>query len=253
VLALDFDGVVCDALGECAAVTWYAANAGANVPPGPAAAVRRVPAAFLATFASARAYSRTLADFMVANAVRSGVTLDRVTFERWRAEVGPGRLAAQARRGETIRAEWRRTYPKEWIGLHKVQAQVASLVRAVDEPLAIVSAKDAESIREILAAAGLDQCVSRIVGSCQDKPAVLAELVADAQRQSGARRVLFIDDNLENALAAARMPGIESHWAHWGYHGPEDDRAAAKAGMPPLLLDQVGDLGHATALGANHS
>jgi len=248
VLVLDFDGVVCDALGECAAVTWYAGRPAVHSVPGPAAAVELVPPAFLTTFASVRVYSRTLADFMVANALPAGSTVDRAAFAQRRAEVGEDRLDAQARRGEAVRGAWRCRHPEAWLGLHTVHAEVAELLRVTDEPVAIVSAKDAESIYAILGAAGFEDAIWRVVGSCADKAGALTTLAAEA----GGEPVVFVDDNLDNALAAARLPGVESHWAYWGYHGPEDDWTAAQIGMAPLSLDDLTRLAGQSAPAGSH-
>ncbi len=239
-LALDFDGVVCDALGECAAVTWLAGRATSPEDWPLPAAVASVPPPFLTTFASVRAYSRTLADFMVANAVPAGPTIGRAEFRRHRAAAGVARLADQARLAESIRAYWREAQPEQWIGLHTVHAEVAALIRAAPEPVAIVSAKDAESIRAILDAAGLSDDIGAVVGSCRDKPAALAELVAD----NDGRPVIFIDDNLDNVLAASSRPGVDGRWAGWGYHGREDELTADDLGIGPLSLDALPALLH---------
>jgi FMN phosphatase YigB (HAD superfamily) len=248
VLALDFDGVVCDALRECAAVSWYAGRPQLRADVGPDEAARLVPRDFLTTFGSVRAYSRTLADFMVANAVAPGTVVDRATFDRRRKDVGQAQLDAQALRGETIRARWRTSHPGSWLRLHRVHDEVTDLLRSTSEPVVIVSAKDAESIAAILPAARLDGHVSSIVGSCTDKAAALAQLAADAWPE----RLVFVDDNLDNALAASRLAGVESRWAYWGYHGPEDDRAAASAGIDPFSLDDLSQLGVSPAPAASH-
>lgn len=247
-LALDFDGVVCDALRECAAVTWYAGHPELRADVRPDEAAEAVPRAFLRTFASVRAYSRTLADFMVANAVAPGTIVDRASFARRRLDVGQEQLDARALLGESIRARWRDQHRGVWLRMHRVHDEVGDVLRCTSEPVAIVSAKDAESIRAILGAARLDDHVGPVVGSCTDKPAALTELAAEAWPD----RLVFVDDNLDNALAASRLPGVDSRWAHWGYHGPEDDRAAAQAGIAPLSLDDLSRLGVVSAPAGAH-
>jgi phosphoglycolate phosphatase-like HAD superfamily hydrolase len=237
-LALDFDGVVCDALAECAAVTWHASRGPltAHVPPVNRA-VAELPPEFLTTFASVRPHSRTLDDFMVANAVPGGRRVTRKTFEHYRDQIGPARLAAQAAVGEQLRAHWRTTEFAEWVALHTVYPGLAELLRGTDHQVAIVSAKDAESIWAILSHHALADHVQLVVGSCTDKRAVLTGL-AD---QSG-ETVLFLDDNLANATAADALPGIVSRWATWGYHSPEDVITARGLALRAITLEQLEEL-----------
>ena len=63
-LVLDFDGVVCDALVECALVTWLGVH-----PPDPrrpvSAHAAAMPRSFVERFGLVRAYSRILDHFLV--------------------------------------------------------------------------------------------------------------------------------------------------------------------------------------------
>jgi FMN phosphatase YigB (HAD superfamily) len=234
---LDFDGVVGDSLLECAAVTWYAKRLQTtdDIPPLPRA-VTEVPDEFLATFSSVRAYCNTLDDFMVANALAEGSTVNREEFERARGDVGLPELAAEAASAERIRDHWRTNHFAEWIALHTVYREVADLLNAAAGAVAIVSAKDADSIWAVLAHCGLGARVQTVVGSCRDKRRALSELAATAGR------IVFIDDNLENAVSASALPEVEAKWATWGYHSPEDVLAAVELGFPSTDLDQLDGL-----------
>ena len=243
-LALDFDGVLCDALTECAAVTWHAVHSPSGTePPTLAVAVATMPEAFLVTFASIRPMARTLADFMVAHVVPAGQSVDRRQFDHYRDLAGPEVLAAQAESGERIRSHWRETEPEQWLALHTVYAEVATHLRSTRQPVAIVSAKDAASIWAILTHHRLSGSVGTVYGSCVDKTPVLATLRA-AQAGSDANPLLFVDDNLDHALAAAQLPGVESRWAMWGYHTAEDLLRPESAVARPLTLDQLAQLDH---------
>lgn len=243
-LALDFDGVVCDALVECGAVTWHAARAAATGEiPDLATAVSQVPHEFGPTFASVRAYSRTLDDFMVANAVPVGQVVDRGLFDHYRAVAGSQQLSSEAAAGERIRAHWRRASFGEWIGLHTIYPEVADLISQTEHSVAIVSAKDADSIWAVLTYWQLADRIRTVIGSCRDKRPALADLAAmEAGGEPRAEPVIFIDDNLDNAIAAAYLPNIESAWATWGYHGPGEADMAADLYFPTISLGQLHDL-----------
>jgi FMN phosphatase YigB (HAD superfamily) len=247
-LALDFDGVVCDGLLECAAVTWHAANTATTAgTPRLRQAVSEVPGEFLTTFASVRPLSRTLDDFMVTNAVPAGREVGREQFERCREGVGAERLTAQAAVGEQIRAQWRVADFPDWLALHTIYPEVAELLSSTRHAVAIVSAKDADSVWAILRHHRLAQHITSVVGSCRDKAPVLTALTGGLH--TSAEPLVFIDDNLEHVRAAGSLPGIEPRWAVWGYHTPEDVDTAARLGIRSLTLDQLGDLSPARAGG----
>lgn len=239
-LALDFDGVICDALDECAAVTWFAAIRAADPTPPPRLpeALDRVPPAFLEVFRSVRGYARTLADFMVANTLAEPVT-SHAGFDRAKQAAGPELLTRQAAAGEAIRAQWRSDQFTEWITLHTVYPGVTELITDFEGTIAIVSAKDTASINEILAFHRLGARVTTVIGSCHDKPAALTRLLAENPAER--RRAVFIDDNLGNILDAAALP-IATLWATWGYHTPEDLDTAHGRAITSATLDTVHDL-----------
>jgi phosphoglycolate phosphatase-like HAD superfamily hydrolase len=243
-LALDFDGVVVDALTECAAVTWFA-GPGARAPtPGLPEAVASVPANYLATFAQVRSYSRTLDDFMVTNALHPRVApVSRAIFEEALAQGDPGERARAAAAAEEIRGRWRGQQFRQWALLHTVRPELADLLRTTTHSVVVVSAKDAASIRAILTHHGLGT-VDRIIGSCRDKPAALARLLG-TNPKARSEGVVFIDDSVANVIAVGELD-VESRWALWGYHGLEDFRLAARAGVRQLHIRQLGSLAATT-------
>jgi FMN phosphatase YigB (HAD superfamily) len=239
VLALDFDGVIADALAECAAVTWYAATltptaTAPTVPPLPAA-VADVPADFVALFTQVRAYSRTIEDFMVTHTLYPGVsTVGRADFQRARRASDPTTLSVRADAAERVRAGWRAEQFDAWVGLHRVHPQVAELLRTTGQTVVVISAKDPASIRSILAHHGLEPAVDDIIGSCHDKRQALDDLLTrhPAARSEG---LTFVDDSIDNVLTVTDLP-LNALWADWGYHGPEDQILAGESGVRQIQL-----------------
>lgn len=235
-LALDFDGVVCDALAECAAITWHASRQTSETGEVQKA-LAQVPEAFLTTFANVRRYSRTLDDFMVANALVPGQRIDRQVFDLARTTAGSAFLAAQAAVGEQIRAAWRTQDTTGWVALHSIYPGIAELIRSGGQRVVIVSAKDADSIWAILEHHTLATHVDTVVGSCHDKKMALSALSTRYVEP-----MIFVDDNLSNAAAAAALSGITSRWATWGYHSPEDEPVARQLGIRAITLNQLDEL-----------
>lgn len=230
-LVLDFDGVVCDALTECAALTHAAADPGPGLPSLDVAIAALTPQ-ILARFGSVRPYCRTLADFMVTNAVGRAIT-GREEFEQAAASVGRDALEAQAARAQRIRDAWRAAEPAAWLDLHIPYAGVADLIRDAGGPVAIVSNKDGESIAAILANLDLAGDVAIVAGECTDKPAAVARLIGEHASAT------FVDDNLANVLAVAAVPRVRSLWATWGYHSREDIALAQARSVPTLSLGEL--------------
>lgn len=235
-LALDFDGVIADALLEGAAVTWFARDGVPSLHPPISEAVTQIPADFVAVFAQVRAYSRTLDDFMLAHLLypASG-PIDRQRFAEVKAEADPKTIAERVAAAEKVRASWRENGFPEWVAQHTVHAQMAELIRQTDDEIIIVSAKDAASIAAILAHHGLLQHIVHIEGDCHDKRAVLGARLKDGV---GRNELIFVDDSIANILAVADLP-LRALWADWGYHGHEDMALAREKGLVPLGLDDL--------------
>lgn len=233
-VVLDFDGVVCDALVECAAV-----SAVGGQPSGPlpdlADALETLTAQFVTRFASVRPHCRTLADFMVVNSI-SGPVSTRAEFEAARAACDRAEVDRQSARAQAARDHWRIAAPSAWLALHTPYPGVEHLLTAASGRVAIVSNKDAASIHRLLEHFGVAQHVREVVGGCSDKPSALARLAG------GRGAVSFIDDNLANVLAVGRVPGVRSLWATWGYHSLEDRAVATARGVTALTLDELGDI-----------
>jgi phosphoglycolate phosphatase-like HAD superfamily hydrolase len=232
VLALDFDGVVVDALLECAAVTYVAGVSPLPRPvPNFASAVRDLPDQFVARFTEVRPYCRTLANFMVTNHVQRPIR-NREQYNLARSAVAPGLLDHQATVGERLRSCWRSRDAALWLESHSVHPAVVDALRQWDGARWIVSAKDTESITAILRHHSILHLVDTIVGSCQSKVAVLQEASAHGD-------VLFIDDNLDHVLAASGALGVTARWARWGYSAPDDDQRARASGVEPFYQSDL--------------
>ena len=159
-LALDFDGVICDALLECAAIIWYSVpgrDPGGQVPMR--ALVDRVPQSFLELFTVVRNHSRTLEDFTAAVSPHAGSIQDQAGFAAVLAGMSPAARSSLAARAARIRSYWRASDRSAWLDLHRVHPPVAEAIRSRDDGVAVVTAKDEASVREILAHHGLDKHV----------------------------------------------------------------------------------------------
>lgn len=234
-LVLDFDGVLFDALGECALVTWYGEQ---PLPVGGTVAelLSEVPAPFLADFANIRRYARTLDHFLVALSSEVRLISDEAAFGAAFASLEPSRVVSFVERATVVRTELRRRDRAGWLQAHRAFPEVAALTVAHEGPVAVVTAKDAPSVTELLEAHSLAAHVDEVIGECHDKAVAVAAMAG--ARSIPLRSVTFIDDHLDNVLAVGQT-GASARWAWWGYHTREHDERAARLGVRPITLRDV--------------
>ena len=231
-LIVDFDGVVVDALDECALVTWLGLH-----PPAPSepvsAAMTVMPTEFRRRFARVRDFSRTLHHFVVAHRAAAGHIASQAEFDNLYAAITPATVRDFVARASASRQRCREEEAPFWLDLHTLYPGVADLLERHAGSVAIVTAKDEESVWTILRRRGLEHTVVEVVGESSRKD----EAVRALCQRFGLTppQVTFIDDNLSNVCQVSGT-GAGARWATWGYHTPEDRAAAGRSGVRPLDL-----------------
>ena len=235
-LALDFDGVLCDSSPECAIVSANARLAllDPNRTPVFSPAVTRTED--FRRFIAFRYLVRTAAQYLLlwdrldaGSPIHPTLPLERQT------PADPGRLAAFQALFYQLRGRWREDDYDSWLAYNPVHPAVDSSLDALRHvpDLRIVSAKDEPSIRAILARRGVELERNQVLGrECGDKRELLARLATEFP----GRDIRFVDDNIDNIELAA-MPGIRCLLADWGYLGPDWADRARAAGHGVLSPD----------------
>ncbi|TDC72165.1 HAD family hydrolase [Streptomyces hainanensis] len=227
-LVLDFDGVIADAFTECALVTYYADHDPERVAAKPIRELAdAVPAGFLDRFRVVRGYARLLGDFMVARAPAAEGIGTVADYGALLSGIPPKQLAALTAGATAVRGALRGAQRGAWLDMHTLYPGVHELLhRHRGRGTSIVTAKDADSVWEILGHYGLENTVVEVIGECSDKRTAVLDLAGGDGLP--ARAVTFIDDHITNALAV-RDTGATSLWAWWGYHTDEHiERAIAR-------------------------
>lgn len=234
-LILDFDGVICDALTECALVTWLGIH---RPPPGTriSAHAQAMPRNFVERFRAIRDYSRGLEHFMTAHRPMAAAVRDQAHFDRMFGIFSAEYVGEFVASASAARARCREEEPEFWLDLHTLYPGVAALLRRHAGRVCIVTAKDEESVRRILRRHGLEDTVLEVVGETTRKAAAVRGLMD--RHDAAVADTVFVDDNLTNALQV-RTTGAHVWWAWWGYHTPEHEREAARSGLPVLRLDDL--------------
>ncbi len=244
VLALDFDGVICDSRRECATVSW-AGQHGWSPLDFDASTFRSIPEPFRRRFRELRGYARSLGHFLVA--VRSSGTItSRRDFDAVYRTIPEREIAGFIGRVTDYRGQIRRNRPESWLALHQVYRGVRPLVETVARSGYIVTARDVRSVVDLIGSFDVEIDPDRVFGDRTEK---LGALAAIATREEVERdRVHLVDDSLDNVFDA-RGAGYGSSWAGWGYSTTEHRIQARTMGVTPLSIEQAArrlDLGSRT-------
>ncbi len=230
ILALDFDGVICDSAAEMAAAAWLGA-----VELWPGDFYGTVPEERIQAFREGRpaieiGYESILLHRLIALGHSRSYILSN--FKALQVEVmereGLEERALVSLFGR-VRDEWVQRDMESWLKLHKFYPQV---VDALNErgvtPLYIITTKQKRFALTLVKRATIKINDSSVFGlENGNKGKVLTEL---AGRHPGAT-FHFVEDRLKTLKAVKALPGVEArlYFAVWGYNTIEEKREAAGA------------------------
>jgi phosphoglycolate phosphatase-like HAD superfamily hydrolase len=249
ILALDFDGVVCDGRPEYFETAWQAYVAAW---PKPLTTTR--PATVAERFRALRPLIESGWEMpLLVHALLAGVDGAALASRHAWLQAAPALMKTAGVSAEglgralnRVRDEWFARDATGWLAHHRFYPGVAGrLVSLLDGPtrVVIVTTKTERFARALLA--GADQRLSAVAvigrepGQPVPKPVVLRRL-ADAQGlDSGAAGLWFVEDMLETLRATASrddLAGVRLFLADWGYNTPADRaHVTAEAGRVALL------------------
>lgn len=227
IIVLDFDGVICDGSLECALITWNA-HFQLTIDDFGSSGLARIPAAFLKRFRESRGHARHLGHFLVPILAGQDHLPDQLAFDEFYDGLPAAVIANFVTNANRYRATARQDRHQEWLSYHRLYDGIVEVLTARPDRWYVVTAKDRESVLDILAANGLQLESNRIYGEQTDKSAALA----DVARRENARPhdVTFFDDSLPNVTKALRL-GYDARWARWGFHTGEHSAQAERDGV----------------------
>lgn len=215
VLALDFDGVICNSLEECQ-VTSYLAYRSLN----PSSAPAEIPETFRQAFRARRGFVRPSGHYYL--------------LWKWIIEFPEARLSPQEFEAlepihrDSVRAfesafhatrdSFREAKPSDWLALNPLYPSVVSTWPVLlSWPSYIVTTKDRRAVETILSAHSLP--VTGIFARGEtSKPDALRAICRQHDMAPGG--VVYVDDNALH-LSEAQATGVRTCLAAWGY-GPTD-------------------------------
>lgn len=233
-LALDFDGVICDGLAEYFATACQVCQRIWGLTPAELEPCRLA-------FERLRPLIETGWEMpLLLWGLQQGVAEGdlRRDWPSWRQQLlqQSGIPAQHLAEGlDQVRDAWIRTDLQGWLGLHRfypgVGAWLRQLTTAAEPRLVILSTKEGRFIRQLLEGEGIRLPRHRILGKevRADKPTTLQRLLSAAQLP--AADLWFVEDRLQTLEQVKAVPALQDavlFLAGWGYNLPEERQQAAR-------------------------
>ena len=223
VLALDFDGVLCDTIDECL-ITSVNAYRQLNDLPGRFSIIKQIDPEWVKLFCAIRPFVRPAGEYWITahwlHTRKSALTFE--VFERLRSE-NADLIDDFRSRFFAARAELRNQDEQKWINLHKPFTQATEKLSELADQFEIcfVTNKDLASIRILGKQFGLDLPESAMFTGDEgrSKPDSIREIIR--QRGIPVEDVLFVDDQLDHLMDVEKT-GARCFWASWGYERDTD-------------------------------
>jgi phosphoglycolate phosphatase-like HAD superfamily hydrolase len=241
ILALDFDGVVCDGRPEYFETAWQAYVAAW---PPPALTVAR-PEKIAARFSELRPLIESGWEMpLMVHALLAGVGSDTLKDRAAWLRAAPGLMKsagvgaeALGRALNKVRDDWFARDAPSWLAHHRfydgVPARIVTLLGSPTE-VVIVTTKAERFVRSLLTSVdsrlGQVTVIGREPGKPVPKPDILRRLADRAGLGGDGAGLWFVEDMLETLEATTQRPklaGARLFLADWGYNMP-DDRAHAR-------------------------
>jgi phosphoglycolate phosphatase-like HAD superfamily hydrolase len=232
-LALDFDGVLCNGLLEYFQVAWQTHcalqhRADLNPPSDLAPAFYRLRPIIETGWEMPVLIQALEQGFTESELIQNwgSITPSILQENRWLAQDLATVLDAH-------RDQWIRSDLAGWLSLHQFYPGVVQRLQSLlntSIQLVIISTKEARFIDQLLQQQGITLPTAQIIGKEAKRPKhqVLAELV---QTLSTPQKLWFVEDRLKTLLRVQRQPelqGLQLYLAEWGYTTAFDRQQAAQ-------------------------
>lgn len=234
IVALDFDGVIFDGTHECLLVAWNVFKKNTlsefNIKK-----FDEIPELFIDLFKKSRSFVRHDGHFLVPFYIKENTIINSETFHKTYNSI-PQEIIFEFRADfNKYRSKVRDIYSHYWLELHKKLLNLEEIIDlGID--VRIISGKDSDSIFFILQENGVKLIKEKIHGETSSKIPLLKLLKSEAN--DGNSKLLFIDDNIENIIESRKL-GINSLWATWGFHTPEQINNAKHLLINEVKIDNI--------------
>ena len=243
VLALDFDGVLCDSAIECLINSYNSFNVIEESSIKKVYGLGEIAIGEVEAFMTFRPLVRVAKEYcLLWHMIKENQEIDLGKDINKQAKIGADKLEEFNSIFYTQRKEWMEKDKKAWLEHNPLyNGMRETLLKISDrENVFIVSSKDRSAIKTITEYNGLPVDDDKILGSDSgmDKDALFLKLKeASSIRFSD---ITFLDDNVNNLLKAKDM-GISVFFASWGYSMEGEKRRVRELGVTAVALEDFGE------------
>ena len=244
VLALDFDGVLCDGLREYFKTSWQAyCNLWQPIKQEP-------PDGLAESFYRLRPVVETGWEMpLLLHAVLQGVS-EAAVLQNWTAiaqqfvtteQLDPATLVAEV---DGIRDQWIASDVDSWLAEHRFYPGVCDRLKATlqtDTQVAIISTKEGRFIQQLLAQQGIDLTDLQLFGKEVKRPK--SEILFELMQVFGNDATFWlVEDRLKTLQGITKkqeLNTVQLFLADWGYNTPRDrDQTVNDSRVQLISLDQ---------------
>lgn len=240
ILALDFDGVLCDGLIEYFQTAWRVYVQIWNPPD-------KIPPAGLAEqFYRLRPVVETGWEMpVVIRSLLQGVSESEI-LHRW-SEIAAAQIAADSLQAadlanavDSVRDEWIQADLNDWLAQHRFYPGVIDrLSKICASPILpiIITTKEGRFVQQLLRQQGLDFQRDRILGKEVKQP----KTVSLRQLQPDRHAIWFVEDRLKTLQSVLTQPDLATvrlFLADWGYNTPAERESAQQPQIHLLSIAQ---------------
>jgi phosphoglycolate phosphatase-like HAD superfamily hydrolase len=240
IIALDFDGVICDSINECLLVSYHAFYGKSKIDKIDFSDIQED---LVNDFKKNRYIVGPAKDFYFL--WKSIIEYRKSSKEVINTFVKLKKLEANhelpyAKRFYLLRDQLKKKYYSEWVSLNPFYHEIKNLLIKIKDRhnLFIVTAKDTDSVSDLLQANNVDIKREQIYGReiNIDKRYLFRKMINT--RGLSQKDIIFIDDNISNLIDVNEI-GISGFLATWGYNSDYDKNEAKKNDIIPIKLSDL--------------
>ncbi|UCG69320.1 MAG: HAD family hydrolase [Thermoplasmata archaeon] len=243
ILALDFDGVLCDSVNECLINSYNSFNIIDNMPTKKVYSLKMLVTSEVETFTKFRPLVRVAREYYALwYLIKKNQPIDPYKNIREQIKISDYKLDVFNTIFLQQRREWMGKDIRSWLSHNPLYAGINEVLIKIfkRENVFIVSSKNKSAISAILENNGISIGKDKIWGAdCNmDKVYVLNRF--KEKYAISFSDIIFLDDNIYDLLKAKEL-GILGFCALWGYSLVNEKKRIRDNGIPVIALEDFGD------------
>ena len=243
IIALDFDGVICDSMDECMLISY---NAYFNRSQDKGIDFSHITSELQINFKKNRYLVGPAQDFyFLWKSLLSTNTSSKEIVETYNKLKSDekGMELPFVERFYLLRSKQKKNHFSQWILLNPIYKQIKrDLIDVVDiNNLFIVTAKDTDSVLDILHANNIEINENQVFGRemSLNKVKLFKKIIKGTEIEP--QNIFYIEDKISH-LIKVRTMGINGYLATWGYNSPSAKCEAILNDITPISLSEISSI-----------